>query len=128
MKKYDCTRALDYNHEILRMCHSYPNGCENSCPFEDMDCNDITEEHIRMVQQWSDEHPEMPTITKDERLFLECFRIAEDKYIMRTSPNDLILRFGATSMALWPTMFSFIKMNEEWSIEELLKLEVRDDN
>lgn len=127
MKKYDCTRTLDYHHEKERMCDSYPAGCENSCPFADMDCDDITEEHIRIVQEWSDEHPEMPTITKEERAFLKAFKITEGKYIKRTNGMLRISFNQDSSFEIWGSMFPFIEDGEWWGVGELLELEVQDE-
>lgn len=124
MKKYDCTRTLDFGHERNRLCKSYEE-CEG-CLLSGGHCVDFifTEEQIRNLQKWSDEHPEKPTITKDEQLFLECFRITEGKRIEKV--NGHVVLFGGVSSELWPTMFPFIENGESWTIEELLKLEVRD--
>lgn len=61
MKKYDCNKTLDYIHERKRMCASFL-VCINSCPLAPLhSCgfSGTTQEHIAIVQGWSDEHPEM---------------------------------------------------------------------
>lgn len=75
MKKYDCSKILDYTHEVQRFCkaHSkrivYRNsepqiqGCDNCPLIKDAGyCSasifNITQERINFVQKWSDEHPE----------------------------------------------------------------------
>ena len=65
MKKYDCTKTLDYNHEAGRLCDSHPDCLK--CPLyasnieqDTSGCiiGSITEESIDIVQMWSDEHSE----------------------------------------------------------------------
>ena len=84
------------------------------------------EEVIAILQKWSDEHPEKPTITKEERVFLEAFKIPDSKIIRRGSVG-VFLYFGSTNIELWGNMFPFIEEGETWSIDELKKLEVRND-
>lgn len=58
MKK-DCSNILVYKEEMNRMCR-YLNGC-NECKFNADTCEEIssiTPEHIKIVQKWSDEHPQ----------------------------------------------------------------------
>lgn len=69
MKKYDCSKVLDFKHERMRMCEM-TDGCDICClghlqrlggeTCELMcDClSDITEDEIAALQKWSDEHPE----------------------------------------------------------------------
>lgn len=57
MKK-DCSNILVYKEEMNRMCQ-YLDSCRD-CGLDDDTCNDIDElspEHIEIVQKWSDEHP-----------------------------------------------------------------------
>ena len=130
--KYDCTKTLDYHHEKERLCASFDCGYEHSCPLTDTDCNDVTEEHIRIVQKWSDEHPEPPKLTKAEHGFLTSFMF----------PDELAIRKGGVTMQLdthyseaysnatiplKKNMFQFIDEDKEWTVEELLKLEVEDE-
>jgi len=66
MSKYDCTKTLDYAHEYRRMCSS---TCCDVCPLSVLDyciMEGVTEEHIAILQKWSDEHPEEPKLTSKE--------------------------------------------------------------
>lgn len=69
--KYDCSKTMDFKHERNRMCDSYV-GCLDNCPLYEKFCYStkyLTQEHIDIVQKWSDEHPEK---TRNEA-FLELF-------------------------------------------------------
>ena len=67
MKKYDCSKVLDFKHEKDRMCKII-DDCDNCCfghlirPKDGellCDCfSDITENEISALQKWSDEHPQ----------------------------------------------------------------------
>lgn len=126
MKKYDCSKVLDYLHEIARICTVYTK-CEG-CPLKNINCSfvhDITQEHVNIVQKWSDEHPEPPKLTKEERVFLESFKITNGKYIYRDGNGRLWLTKDYEEIAeLWGTMFPFITHDVEnwWSVNELLSL------
>ena len=70
--KYDCSKTLDYAHERGRMCDAV-NDCDN-CKLQGVggSCFHtylITQEHIDIVQKWSDKHPEK---TRKE-VYLEIF-------------------------------------------------------
>lgn len=64
----DCSKILEYIKEHDRMCTKYiiRLGCVG-CPFQELrytngcGCNigDITQQHIDLVQKWSDEHPDI---------------------------------------------------------------------
>lgn len=126
MTKYDCSRTLDYVHELGRICTVYP-GCEG-CPFGNISCafvSDITQKHIDIVQKWSDEHPEKPKLTREECKFLQAFRTTADITLGRRV-GHLSLANGYSSMELWPEMFRFIKEGETWPLGDLLKLEVEE--
>ena len=126
MRRYDCSKTQDCIHEYHRLCDSHPVGCESDCPFigvEEICGFDIfeNEDAIAVLQKWSDEHPEAPTITKEERVFLEAFKIPHGKIIKRTSAG-LFLYFGWLDIQLWGNLFPFIEEGQTWSIEDLLKL------
>lgn len=126
--KYDCYKTLDYWHEYKRICHVYMNTtdayeCNDNCPLRHKGCEEPTAEIIAIVQKWSDEHPEIPKLTREEYDFLQVFRVTADKHIERKI-GHLFLVMGYTTMELWPTMFSFIKEGETWFLGDLLKLEV----
>lgn len=69
MKRYDCSKVLDFKHEKDRMCEMI-DDCDNCCLGHVQrigeesgvlwcDCfSDITEDEIAALQKWSDEHPE----------------------------------------------------------------------
>ena len=65
MKKYDCSKVLDYLHELKRLfdynsSHGDPLSC-NECPFDYLEeCRTmaINQSMIDILQKWSDEHPE----------------------------------------------------------------------
>lgn len=132
MSKYDCTRTLDYVHERSRLCKSYT-GCEE-CPLSPGRCANFTptEEHIAIVQQWSDTHPEMPKLTREEHDFLASFMFP-DKLIVRKGEvtmqldTDYSMEYPNATIPLKKSMFQFIEYNENWTVERLLKLEVQDD-
>ena len=107
---------------------------------DDIDC-DIS------LEQWSEsEYVEKNTITSREKKFLDVL-LPKLKYIARDSNNSLFIypikpiRFGAHWMVkndyyfykiakdMYGDMFDFIKWEDEkpWSIEDLKKLEVRDE-
>ena len=61
--KIDCSNILNYKKELYRMCQSFENckGCPFDCKSDD-DCEGksfeiITQDHIDLLQKWSDEHP-----------------------------------------------------------------------
>lgn len=72
MKKYNCNNTLEYVHEIARMCRAFDEGegCEG-CPLAKKSCEifDVTPEHIRRVQAWSDAHPEITLTDKQVEIF-----------------------------------------------------------
>lgn len=69
MKKYNCNNTLDYAHEFTRMCNTF-HDC-NDCPMRDLSCGEgnITAEHIKRVQAWSDAHPEIRLTDKQVEIF-----------------------------------------------------------
>ena len=125
--KYDCNKTLDFSHEYNRLCHSF--DCEE-CPMHTRcaDVSDITEEHIAIVQKWSDEHPESPKLTKAEHDFLASFMFPDELAIRKGGVTmQLDTHYEGYSNATIPlkkNMFQFIDEDKEWTVEELLKLEV----
>lgn len=75
MKKYNCNNTLEYVHEAARMCRAFDKceGCEDceGCPLAKKSCEifDVTPEHIRRVQAWSDAHPEITLTDKQVEIF-----------------------------------------------------------
>ena len=134
--KYDCTKTLDYDHEVNRMCKTIPTSpigkCPN-CPLANIGgcspASGLIQRTIDIVQKWSDEHPEKPKLTKKEHEFLATFLISIDKAVVRGKlMQDLYIhdtRHDAYC-AIDPTMFSFIQEEERMTFDELLKLEVEE--
>ena len=127
--KYDCSKTLDFLKERIRMCKAHVE-CEK-CPFIDIDCdyfNDITQEVIDGLQKWSDEHPETPKLTREERDFLDCFYDNQGMAIQRVLKDRLYVRQHSPvyidSIMIDPNLFPFIKDGEEWSFDDLLSLGV----
>lgn len=131
MKKYDCTKTLDYSHETNRMCTTYANCKE--CVFKGIGCipSSITQESIDIIQRWSDEHPEAPKLTKREHDFLDCFH-PMNKYIKRQYGvlsmiwNDPTITMNPMEIPIDVTMFKFVEKGQKWSFDNLLKLEVEE--
>lgn len=109
MKKYNCNNTLDYAHEFTRMCNTF-HDC-NDCPMRDLSCGEgnITAEHIKRVQAWSDAHPEIVLTDKQVEIFkalnLLGFRyIAQDRdgavWAYTDCPEKGIGRWGGNEQYL----------------------------
>lgn len=84
MKKYNCNNTLEYVHEASRLCRTpYRRGCLD-CPLCGLGCkwDDVTAEHIRRVQAWSDTHPEI-RLTAEQREVLKAMLLLGFKYIAK---------------------------------------------
>ena len=93
MKKYNCNNTLDYSHETKRMCETF-RGC-SGCPLHDLDCREsgnITPEHIRRVQAWSDAHPEV-ILTDEQREIFKALDLLGLKFIAKDS-NGAVYAFA----------------------------------
>lgn len=61
---YDCSKILDYTHEVQRFCEDHKiQGCDNCPLIKDAGyCSasifNITQARIDFIQKWSDEHRE----------------------------------------------------------------------
>ena len=88
MKKYNCNNTLDYVHEYERMCRTF-NEC-SGCPLAELHCElyEITPEHIRRVQAWSDAHPEVILIDR-QREILEALNLLGFRYIAQDSDSSV---------------------------------------
>lgn len=135
MKKYDCSRTLDYVHEATRLCTVYTKSKCEGCPLGDtVDCafvGDITPEHIDILQKWSDEHPEQPKLTKREYEFLSAFTSnIEGKAILRNNMGTWLDFVGINNTVMShridDNMFPFISDDEVWYFDKLLKLDVEE--
>lgn len=129
MKKYDCSKTLDFAHELKRICNSYPT-CGCGCPLKEHSCttmSGITQECIDVLQKWSDEHPEAPKLTKKDRVFLECFKRSVDRKISKDNCGDVFYVYDHVSSFLSPDMFEFLERGTTMTFEELLKLDVEEE-
>lgn len=131
--KYDCTKTLDYMHELNRLCDDqYPKGCAKVCPLA-YGCNnkgDFKPDYVDIVQKWSDSHPEKPKLTKEEYDFLASFMYPEELSIRKggfTMQLDTAYAVGYpdATIPLRKDMFHFIE-DKVWSVTDLLKLEVKE--
>ena len=69
-----------------------------------------------------------PTLTSKERAFCEMVHCPQDYHLIRSCQGELYLKrkYYATPFYVDPDSFSFIKHDKLWSVDDLLKLEVRD--
>lgn len=93
MKKYNCNNTLEYVHESVRICRTF-NEC-SGCPLAELHCElyEITPEHIRCVQAWSDAHPEI-TLTDKQLEILEALDLLGYKYIAQDKNKDIATYFS----------------------------------
>lgn len=94
MKKYNCNNTLDYAHEFTRMCNTF--HCNSGCPLYVLPCGaakNITPEHIRRVQEWSDNHPET-VLTDEQRKILGALNLLGYKYIAHDKNKDIATYFS----------------------------------
>lgn len=131
MNKYDCTRSLDYQHELDRLCAnvSLGPGCNAAdCPLGDLPtCGKITQETITRVQEWSDTHPEAPKIRKEDLAFIKAFKIRDSKYVERHHGRlTVVAMYGSQEFEIWPDMFPFIEEGQSASFIDLLRMEVEE--
>lgn len=90
MNKYNCNNTLDYAHEYERICNKF-RGC-NNCPLRGLTCSvveDITPEHIRRVQAWSDANPEPIILTDNQRELLKALNLLGFRYIAQDSDSSV---------------------------------------
>lgn len=105
MKKYNCNNTLDYAHEAERMCETFDkfDDCDG-CPLVKKSCRifDITPEHIRRVQEWSDANPEV-VLTAEQRKVLEAMRGLWFKYLAKDANGEVYLYtdFPSKVGAMW---------------------------
>lgn len=86
MKKYNCNNTLEYAHELNRMCETFDNCSTCPCPLYGMSCGhlEITAEHIKIVQAWSDAHPEITLTDKQVEIF-KALNLLGFRYIAQDS-------------------------------------------
>lgn len=138
MKKYNCNNTLEYAHEAKRMCETFDNCSTCPCPLYGMSCGhlEITAEHIRRVQEWSDNHPETVLTDKQVEIFkalnLIGFRyIAKDAdgavYAFTERPGKGLEAWGGNGeyfsvKVLRSGVFDAISSLVEWSDTEPLNI------
>ena len=136
MKKYDCSKMVDLIHEYRRLCND--NITCMSCPIFKPDewltrCHleDLGDAELKMIQKWSDEHPENPPkLTRKDYDFLSGFKKIDNRYIWRGAGDCyLLIPDMECQIGVADGMFSFIQegMGNGWSFEDLLELEVEDE-
>jgi hypothetical protein len=93
MKKYNCNNMLEYAHEFNRMCKTF--DCCDDCSLCDLPCARfaITTEHIRLVQEWSDAHPEITLTDKQVEIF-KALNLLGYKYIAHDKNKDIATYFS----------------------------------
>ena len=94
MKKYNCNNTLDYTHEFNRMCKTF--DCCDDCSLYVLPCGaakNITPEHIRRVQAWSDAHPEITLTDKQVEIF-KALNLLGYKYIAQDKNKDIATYFS----------------------------------
>ena len=96
--RIDCSKTLNYATERDRMCNYYAdNGWCDACPMDEVrDCHNaekITQEHIDILQKWSDEHPQ-------ETMF---------EYVKKMLPNIMLGENGLPKMC--PHYLGFERIN-----------------
>lgn len=129
MKKYDCSKTLDYVHEVARACDKYV-SCSSGCPLINRVCTNITnvtQEDIDAIQEWSDENPEAPKLTKKDRAFLEAFDICGDRAIRKDRFGNAYYAYDGIRSRLASGMFESLEADTTTNFEELLKLEVEEE-
>ena len=131
VKKYDCEKILDFKHEKQRMCveHNFCKDCPMGAVRASCDnISKITEDSIRILQKWSDENPEPPKLTPEERAFVAAFKVKESKRIERRHGKVYVVSmYGYQEFEIWPSLFKFIEEGEHVPLTELMQLEVEDE-
>ena len=87
-QKYNCNNTLEFIHEIERMCKAFT-LCKD-CPLDDIECRkaDITAEHIKRVQIWSDAHPEITLTDKQVEIF-KALNLLGFRYIAKDADGKV---------------------------------------
>ena len=126
MRRYDCSKTRDFLHEAKRLCRTV-HDCD-CCPIGQEQCwvEEMSEETIEIVQQWSDDNIENPKITLAEQYFLEAIKNDVDIVITRIDDTRLRVTRGQdySGVDLYGSMFPFIQKGDYWSVRVLLALEV----
>lgn len=122
MKKYDCEKTRDFIHEWARYEteQSKYTDAEHIEPWEP--------DAIERIQKWSDENPEAPKLTAEERAFVAAFKVKESKRIERRHGKVYVVSmYGSQEFEIWPSLFKFIEEGEHVPLTDLMQLEVEDE-
>lgn len=132
MKKYDCSKTLDYKHELNRVCKMYEQ-CYLGCPMriQDNSCvgiSEITQESIDRLQKWSDENPEEPKLSMRDRAFLEAFDgYYGGRVIHKDSRGFVFYVCDGVVSTLTKGMFEDMASDTEMTFEELLEMDTEEE-
>lgn len=141
-----CGRSMAVTKDNEVVCCDNIN-CE-SCMFDMVEHIGRSQVCRDQLREWSEsEYVEKPTITSREKNFLDAL-LSDCKYIARDSNNNLYIYYNKprrnsmneswtiddgnyfyVSRNMYGNMFNLIKWEdkEPWSIEDLKKLEVKDE-
>lgn len=89
IKKYDCSKTLDFTHERNRMCNTIrdcdkcPLNIYSSCTTDRL--VDNTQNLIDEVQKWSDNNPEKtrPELSENDIIVLKALKIMGYRWITK---------------------------------------------
>lgn len=121
VKKYDCEKTRDFMHEWMR----YHKASENDkFPI----ITSWEPASIEVLQMWSDENPEPPKLTPEERAFVSAFKVKDSKRIERRHGKAYVVSmYGSQEFEIWPSLFKFIEEGEHVPLNELMQLEVENE-
>ena len=119
VKKYDCEKTRDFIHEWARYT-TVATMRTDLKPIEPWE-----KDAIERIQKWSDENPEPPKLTPEERAFIAAFKVKDSKRIERRHGKVYVVSmYGAQEFEIWPSLFKFIEEGEHVPLTELMQLEV----
>ena len=118
-RKYDCEKTRDFMHEWVRYT-TVATIRTDLDPIEPWE-----KDAIERIQKWSDENPEPPKLTAEERAFVAAFKVKDSKRIERRHGKVYVVSmYGAQEFEIWPSLFRFIEEGEHVPLTELMQLEV----
>ena len=121
VKKYDCEKTRDFIHEWARYT-TVATMRTDLKPIEPWE-----KDAIERIQKWSDENPEPPKLTPEERAFVAAFKVKDSKRIERRHGKVYVVSmYGAQEFEIWPSLFKFIEEGEHVPLTELMQLEVEE--
>lgn len=119
VKRYDCEKTRDFIHEWARYT-TVAAMYTDLKPIEPWE-----KDAIERIQKWSDENPEAPKLTPEERAFVAAFKVKESKRIERRHGKVYVVSmYGSQEFEIWPSLFKFIEEGEHVPLTELMQLEV----